>query len=70
MNAQKAKELGFVDEIMVDTSNRLFNNTNESGMLPPDVIEKIRNMKDEIKLNPKKNTNTVDENSKEKEINN
>ncbi|CEN26180.1 head maturation protease, ClpP-related [Paraclostridium sordellii] len=69
MNAQKAKELGFVDEIMFDTSNRLFNNTNESGMLPPDVIEKIRNMKDEIKLNPKKNTNTVDENSKEKEIN-
>lgn len=69
MNAQKAKELGFVDEIMFDTSNRLFNNTNESGMLPPDVIEKIRNMKDEINLNEKKNTNTVDEKLKENEIN-
>lgn len=69
MNAQKAKELGFVDEIMFDTSNRLFNNTNESGMLPPDVIEKIRNMKDEINLNAKKNTNTVDEKLKENEIN-
>ncbi|MFQ9308618.1 MAG: head maturation protease, ClpP-related [Paraclostridium sordellii] len=69
MNAQKAKELGFVDEIMFDTSNRLFNNTNESGMLPPDVIEKIRNMKDEINLNEKKNTNTVDEKLKKNEIN-
>lgn len=69
MNAQKAKELGFVDEIMFDTSNRLFNNTNESGMLPPDVIEKIRNMKDEINLNAKKNTNTVDEKLKKNEIN-
>lgn len=69
MNAQKAKELGFVDEIMFDTSNRLMNNTNESGMLPPDVIEKIRNMKDEINLNPKISTNTSDENSKENEIN-
>lgn len=69
MNAQKAKELGFVDEIMFDTSNRLMNNTNESGMLPPDVIEKIRNMKDEINFNPKVNTNTSDENSKENELN-
>lgn len=69
MNAQKAKELGFVDEIMFDTNNRLINNTNESGMLPPDVIEKIRNMKDEINLDPKVNTTTVDENLKENEIN-
>lgn len=69
MNAQKAKELGFVDEIMFDTSNRLINNTNESGMLPPDVIEKIRNMKDEINLAPKVNTTTADENLKENEIN-
>ncbi|MGL4730412.1 MAG: ATP-dependent Clp protease proteolytic subunit, partial [Clostridium sp.] len=69
MNAQKAKELGFVDEIMFDTSNRLINNTNESGMLQPDVIEKIRNMKDEINLDHKANTTKVDENLKENEIN-
>lgn len=46
MNAQKAKQLGFVDEIMFDNSNRLVNDLN-SGMLPKDVIEKIRNMKEE-----------------------
>lgn len=50
MNAQKAKELGFVDEIMFDTNNQLTNSTNDSGMLPSDVIEKIRNMKDNIDL--------------------
>ena len=48
MNAQKAKELKFVDGIMFDTNNRLVNNSNESGMLPTDVIEKIRNMKDQL----------------------
>lgn len=50
MNAQKAKELGFVDKIMFDTSNKLINNTNESGMLPTDVIDKMRNMKDKLNL--------------------
>ena len=61
MNAQKAKQLGFVDEIMFDNSNRLVNDLN-SGMLPKDVIEKIRNMKEE----EFKKENNKDE---EKEIN-
>lgn len=43
MNAKRAKELGFVDEIMFDPSNKL-TNALESGMLPNDVINKMRNM--------------------------
>ena len=60
MNAQKAKELKFVDGIMFDSNNRLVNNSNESGMLPTDVIEKIRNMKDKLDLNSKE-TNIIDD---------
>lgn len=48
MSAQRAKELGFVDEIMFDKNNKLTNSINDNGMLPDDVIEKIRNMKDSI----------------------
>ena len=43
MNAKEAKKLGFVDEIMFDTSNKLVNSL-DTGMLPKDVIEKMRNM--------------------------
>ena len=42
MNATKAKELGFVDEIMFDTSNKLTNSI-DSGMISKIVLEKMRN---------------------------
>lgn len=48
LNAQQAKEKGFVDEIMFDESNRLVASM-YSGILPPNVINKIRNMKNELK---------------------
>ena len=48
LNAQQAKEKGFVDEIMFDESNRLVASV-YSGILPPNVINKIRNMKNELK---------------------
>ena len=65
MDAQKAMELGFVDEIMFDTRNKLINLT-DSGMLPNEVIEKMRNMQNEMNLN-KKNLNN--ENIKDNELN-
>lgn len=43
MTAQKAKELGFVDEIMFENDSQLVASTDYSGMLPPEVINKIRN---------------------------
>lgn len=68
MDAQKAKELGFVDEIMFDTNNRLVNNATESGMLPPDVIKKIRNIKDKLNFKDKK-TNLISEELEQNELN-
>ena len=43
MTAQKAKELGFVDEIMFENDSQLVASTSYSGLLPPEVINKIRN---------------------------
>ena len=42
MTAQKAKELGFVDEIMFEDI-QLAASTSYSGLLPPEVINKMRN---------------------------
>lgn len=42
MTAQKAKELGFIDEIMFEDL-QLAASTSYSGLLPPEVINKIRN---------------------------
>lgn len=43
MTAQKAKELGFIDEIMFE-EQQLVANYSYSGLLPPEVINKVRNM--------------------------
>ncbi|MHB9927889.1 head maturation protease, ClpP-related [Clostridium botulinum] len=67
MNAQRAKELGFVDEVMFDTSNKLTNSYGNTGMLPKDVIEKVRNSIDTPNsISDKNNTNELDD----KELNN
>lgn len=42
MTAQKAKELGFIDEIMFEDI-QLAASTSYSGLLPPEVIAKMRN---------------------------
>lgn len=42
MTAQKAKELGFIDEIMFEEL-QLAASTSYSGLLPPEVINKMRN---------------------------
>lgn len=44
LNAQQAKELGFADEIMFDTGNRLTASASQAIMLPEQVINKIRNL--------------------------
>lgn len=44
MTAQKAKELGFIDEIMFDEGQQLVASYGYSGLLPPEVINKMRNM--------------------------
>lgn len=44
MTAQKAKELGFIDEIMFEDGVQLVASMDYSGLLPPEVINKIRNM--------------------------
>lgn len=43
MTADKAKELGFVDEIMFENESQLIASADYSDMLPPEVINKIRN---------------------------
>lgn len=44
MTAERAKELGFIDEIMFEDDIQLVASTDFSGMLPPQVINKIRNL--------------------------
>ena len=56
MNATKAKELGFVDEIMFDTSNKLTNSI-DSGMISKLVIDKMRNAGPESFKNQNDDTN-------------
>lgn len=43
MTAEKAKELGFIDEIMFENDLQLVASTDYSGMLPLEVINKMRN---------------------------
>jgi ATP-dependent Clp protease, protease subunit len=47
LNAQQAKEMGFVDEILFENGNRLIASA-ESGMISADIINKIRNSKDKL----------------------
>lgn len=49
MNAQKAKEYGFIDEVMFDENNKLTNSINNSPILPNEVINKVRNLLNENK---------------------
>jgi len=46
LNAQEAKSKGFVDEIMFDEGNKLAAsfNTNDEVMLPPKVVNKLRDL--------------------------
>lgn len=50
LNAQQAKELGFVDEILFDDNKQLVASYSNSVILPKQVINKIRNiaLKNEI----------------------
>lgn len=43
MNAQKAVELGFADEIMFDEGNQFVASTDNSTLLPKEVIDKVKN---------------------------
>lgn len=43
MTAEKAKELGFIDEIMFENDLQLVASTDYSGLLPLEVINKMRN---------------------------
>ena len=43
-DAKEAKKYGFIDEIMFDDGLSLSASWNRSAMLPPEVIQKIRNM--------------------------
>jgi ATP-dependent protease ClpP protease subunit len=45
LTAQEAKEKGFADEIMFDDNRQLAASTNMSGLLPPEVINKMRNQR-------------------------
>lgn len=49
-NAQQAKEYGFVDEIMFQEQTQLVASVGDATMIPQQVIDTIRNMKD--KFNP------------------
>ena len=49
MSAERAKELGFIDEIMFEDENLWVANFDDSGMLPPEVINKMRNELEEQK---------------------
>ena len=62
LNAQKAKEYNFIDEVMFDESNQLTNSINNSQVLPDEVINKVRNL---LNKNNEENKNNDD-----KELNN
>lgn len=49
LNAQQAKEYGFVDEIMFDEGNQLV--ASNSNLIPSDVISKVKNLLLEAKEN-------------------
>jgi len=44
LNAQQAKELGFVDEVLFDEGNQLVASSSNGFVFPPEVINKIRNL--------------------------
>jgi enoyl-CoA hydratase/carnithine racemase len=44
LNAQKALELKFVDEIMFDTEGQLVACASSAAILPPEAINKLRNL--------------------------
>lgn len=48
LNAEQAKEKGFVDEVMFE-SNQIVANASQSPMIPQQIINKIRNMQDQFK---------------------
>ncbi|AJD92036.1 endopeptidase Clp [Jeotgalibacillus malaysiensis] len=55
MSAQEAKKQGFIDEVMFDTNNQLIASSSKHlNMLPPEVIEKFKNDKQQNKPDPKK----------------
>ncbi|MFS0820765.1 head maturation protease, ClpP-related [Bacillus sp. 1P02SD] len=47
LNAQQAKKMGFVDEILFENENRLVA-SDQSGMISPEIISKMKNMKDKL----------------------
>jgi ATP-dependent Clp protease, protease subunit len=51
LNAQQAKEMGFVDEILFESGMQLIASV-QSGMITPDIIDKMRNMKDSFAPKP------------------
>ena len=65
LNAQQAKEKGFVDEIMFDEGNKLVASVNNSQMLPNEVINKVKN-----DLIEKKNQKLKDDNLKNDSLEN
>lgn len=44
MSVKKAKELGFIDEIMFEDENQFVANLNNSELLPPEVVNKVLNL--------------------------
>lgn len=44
LTSQQALEMGFIDEVMFKNETKLVANFDRSAMLPPEVINKIRNM--------------------------
>lgn len=51
LNAQQAKEKGFVDEILFENGNPLVASA-QSGLISSEIINKMKNMKDKLSINP------------------
>lgn len=67
LNAQQAKEMGFVDEILFENSNRLVASAN-FGMISPEIINKIRNMKEKFTEQTNENPNVENTINQELEL--
>ncbi|OCL26305.1 hypothetical protein U472_09855 [Orenia metallireducens] len=68
LTAQKSKELGFADEIMFDTGNKLVASAGiNDGMLPQGVIDKMRNLLPELKNRDIEDSSEQIENEEETE---
>ncbi|WP_243646789.1 head maturation protease, ClpP-related [Melghiribacillus thermohalophilus] len=68
LNAQQAKEKGFVDEILFDEGNQLVASASYGFVLPPEVVNKVRNYIKPQQQDPVNQNQEPDDDHKQAEL--